>query len=390
MKQIITLFLLLVFFISCSPLKKYEDNSEKEIKKLESLDQKERKIFFNNPEGTFLISSDLHIHSVFSDGQVWPSIRIEEARRDSLDLISMTEHLEYLSYRKDIIIPDRNRSYNISKALLKKDETLMIVNGSEITKPMPPGHFNAIFIKDANPLNVYNKRNKEDGEKAMQEANNQGAFVFWNHPNWIANRDDGIARLDKFHKHLLQKKLFHGIEVVNEHTYSEEALEIALSNNLTIMGTSDVHGLIDWDYPKEKKAHRPITFIISKNRTASSIRDALFNQKTFVWHKDMLIGKKENILPIIQKNITITSLGYYKKIVTITIKNHSVVPFKLRYLGDYTFHSYSSILEIPARGELNVTVKTKDILDSIDMDFEVLNVITAPNKFLRINKSVNL
>ena len=156
------------------------------------------------------------------------------------------------------------------------------------------------------------------------------------------------------------------------------------------MGTSDVHGLIDWDYPKEKKAHRPITFIISKNKTASSIRDALFNQKTFVWHRDMLIGKKENILPIIQKNITITSLGYYKKIVTITIKNHSVVPFKLRYLGDYTFHSYSSILEIPARGELNVTVKTKDILDSIDMDFEVLNVITAPNKFLRINKSVNL
>ena len=89
MKQIITLFLLLIFFISCSPLKKYEDNSEKEIKKLESLDQKERKVFFNNPEGTFLISSDLHIHSVFSDGQVWPSIRIEEARRDSLDLISM-------------------------------------------------------------------------------------------------------------------------------------------------------------------------------------------------------------------------------------------------------------------------------------------------------------
>ena len=90
MKQIITLFFLFIF--------------------LNTFSQK-RKVFFNNPEGTFLISSDLHIHSVFSDGQVWPSIRVEEARRDSLDLISMTEHLEYLSYRKDIIIPDRNRSY---------------------------------------------------------------------------------------------------------------------------------------------------------------------------------------------------------------------------------------------------------------------------------------
>jgi hypothetical protein len=349
-----------------------------------SLNSYSQKVFFNNPEGYFLISSDLHIHSVFSDGEVWPSIRIKEARRDSLDLISLTEHLEYLSYKEDIIIPDRNRSYNVSKNLLKKEETLMVINGTEITKPMPPGHFNAIFIKDANPLL------NPDGKKAIQDANKQGAFVFWNHPNWVENRDDGIARLDPLHEELLEKKLFHGIEVVNEHTYSEEALQIALLNDLTIMGTSDIHGLIEWEYKQEKGGHRPVTFIISKNRTLKSIRDALFDQKTFVWHKDMLIGKEENIHPVVQKNITISSLGYYKKIVTIKIKNHSIVPFKLKYLGDYTFHSLSSILEIPARGELNITVKTKNILETIDMSFEVLNVITAPKQFLKISKTINL
>jgi len=326
-----------------------------------------RKLFFLNPPDTHVISSDLHIHTVFSDGEVWPSIRIKEARRDSLDLISMTEHLEYLSYKNDLKITDRNRSYNISKALLKKDEPLIIVNGSEITKPMPPGHFNAIFVK-----------------------NKQGAFVFWNHPNWIENRDDGIAKFDEIHQRLLEKKLFHGIEVVNEHTYSEEALALALDNNLTIMGTSDIHGLIDWTFDKEKKQHRPITFILSKNRTIKSIRDALFNQKTFVWHRDILIGKEENISPVVSENLKITSLGYYKKIVTIKIQNKSVVPFKLRYLGDYTFHKNSSILEIPARGELLVTIKTKEILTSIKMSFEVLNVITAPKKNLVIKKNINL
>ena len=203
-----------------------------------------RKVFFKSSKGNFLISSDLHIHSVFSDCEVWPSIRIKEARRDSLDLISLTEHLEYLSYRNDIIIPDRNRSYIVSKGLLQKEEALTVVNGTEITKPMPPGHFNAIFIKDANPLL------NPVGKVAIQEANNQGAFVFWNHPNWVENRDDGIAKLDPLHRELLNEKLFHGIEVVNENTYSEEALEIALSNNLTIMGTSDIHGLIDWEYKK--------------------------------------------------------------------------------------------------------------------------------------------
>ncbi len=343
-----------------------------------------RKLFFLNPPDTHVISSDLHIHTVFSDGEVWPSIRIKEARRDSLDLISMTEHLEYLSYKNDLKITDRNRSYNISKALLKKDEPLIIVNGSEITKPMPPGHFNAIFVKDVNPLL------NSDGEKSMIEANKQGAFVFWNHPNWIENRDDGIAKFDEIHQRLLEKKLFHGIEVVNEHTYSEEALALALDNNLTIMGTSDIHGLIDWTFDKEKKQHRPITFILSKNRTIKSIRDALFNQKTFVWHRDILIGKEENISPVVSENLKITSLGYYKKIVTIKIQNKSVVPFKLRYLGDYTFHKNSSILEIPARGELLVTIKTKEILTSIKMSFEVLNVITAPKKNLVIKKNINL
>lgn len=343
-----------------------------------------RKLFFSNPPDTHIISSDLHIHTVFSDGEVWPSIRIKEARRDSLDLISMTEHLEYLSYKNDLKITDRNRSYNISKALLKKDEPLIIVNGSEITKPMPPGHFNAIFVKDVNPLL------NSDGEKSMIEANKQGAFVFWNHPNWIENRDDGIAKFDEIHQRLLEKKLFHGIEVVNEHTYSEEALALALDNNLTIMGTSDIHGLIDWTFDKEKKQHRPITFILSKNRTIKSIRDALFNQKTFVWHRDILIGKEENISPVVSENLKITSLGYYKKIVTIKIQNKSVVPFKLRYLGDYTFHKNSSILEIPARGELLVTIKTKEILTSIKMSFEVLNVITAPKKNLVIKKNINL
>jgi hypothetical protein len=260
----------------------------------------------------------------------------------------------------------------------------MVINGSEITKPMPPGHFNAVFIKDANLLI------NPDGEKAIIEANKQGAFVFWNHPNWVENRDDAIARFDDLHKKLLRKKLFHGIEVVNEHTYSEEALALALDNDLTIMGTSDIHGLINWTFEKEKNYHRPVTFIISDNITKASIKDALFAQKTFVWHRDMLIGKEENILPIMNENITVTSNGYYKKIVTIKISNSGIVPLKLKYTGDYTFHSNGPVLEVPAKGELLVTVKTREILEKIEMPFEVLNIITAPKQNLKIIKIVKL
>ncbi|MEM6700385.1 MAG: PHP domain-containing protein, partial [Bacteroidota bacterium] len=114
---------------------------------------------------------DLHIHTVFSDGSVWPDIRVQEALRDSLDLVSMTEHLEYQPHEDDIPHPDRNRSYELT-AQLAKPYRLMVANGAEITRSMPPGHNNAIFIKDANKLRV------DDPMEAFKEANRQGAFVF--------------------------------------------------------------------------------------------------------------------------------------------------------------------------------------------------------------------
>ena len=69
---------------------------------------------------------------------------------------------------------------------------------------MPPGHFNAIFINDANKF--FDKEKKPlDFNKAIKEANKQGAFVFWNHPHWESQRRDGIARLDPIHKEIINK-----------------------------------------------------------------------------------------------------------------------------------------------------------------------------------------
>lgn len=131
-------------------------------------------------------------------------------------------------------------------------ENLRVINGAEITRDMPPGHINAVFIDDANKLFYEN-----DSLLGIQAANKQAAFVFWNHPNWDSQRPDGIARLEPFHRYLIDHKLLHGIEVANETTFSEEALQIALDNDLAILGTSDIHGLIDWSHDIPKGGHRP-------------------------------------------------------------------------------------------------------------------------------------
>ena len=82
----------------------------------------------------------------------------------------------------------------------------------------------------------------------------------------------------------------------------------ALENELTMMGTSDVHILIAWDFNIEKESyHRPITFIMSKNQTIKSIRDALFNGDTFIWYRDLIIGKSNNLKQVIENNLEIVS-----------------------------------------------------------------------------------
>jgi len=172
------------------------------------------------------LKCDFHQHTVFSDGNVWPTIRVEEALKDHLDAISLTDHIEYQPHKDDIPHPDRNRGFQIAKKFAKSSD-ILVVNGTEITRDMPPGHCNAIFVKDVNKLM------DKDAMKVFRAAKKQDAFVFWNHPHWIAQRSDGIARLDEMHKVLIAEKLIRGIEVVNSMSYSEEALQVALDNDLS-------------------------------------------------------------------------------------------------------------------------------------------------------------
>ena len=46
-----------------------------------------------NLDGLITLKCDFHIHTVFSDGLVWPTVRVDEAYREGLDAISLTEHI---------------------------------------------------------------------------------------------------------------------------------------------------------------------------------------------------------------------------------------------------------------------------------------------------------
>ena len=344
----------------------------------------DKKNFFLPPSGYSIISTDLHIHTVFSDGSVWPNIRVKEALKEGLDLIAITDHIEYLPHREDIPYPDRNRPFNIAKEYNKNSKKLRIINGSEITRDISPsGHFNAVFLKDANKLV------QKDSLSGIIEANKQNAFVFWNHPNWDST---GIARLKEFQTYLVNKKLLHGIEVVNETTFSEEAFQIAIDNNLTILGTSDIHELTEWTHDISSGGHRPITFVLTKGLSDSDLKKALFKGETLVWFKDLLIGKKTVLNKVLKSNL-IFSKPFYPKGKTIlhaTLQNKSATKVQLKYIGQYSFHDDSDIITINPYSELKLRIKTREIIDKVNLPFIVLNALEGPKNHTKIEYNLKI
>lgn len=345
----------------------------------------DRTITFPDIPGYNTLVTDLHIHTVFSDGKVWPEIRVLEAEKDGVHAIAMTEHLEYQPHKKDIPHPDRNRSFEVAKSAASAME-MMVISGTEITRGNPAGHSNAIFIEDANKMMM------EDVYEVFKEANRQGAFVFWNHPAMINLVSDGMAKLTDLHKRLISEKLLHGIEVVNDLTYSEESLQIALDYNLTIMGTSDIHELIDWRYKVPEGGHRPVTLVFANDKTEQGLEEALRRGRTVAWFNDLLIGKEENVQPLLKACLTVEEAAYLPKsqVARVVIKNNSSSSFTLRSTGNYTYNTQADVFTIQPHASLEMEVKTLEVLDSFTMEFEVLNAVIAPKKHPVMRLSVEI
>jgi predicted metal-dependent phosphoesterase TrpH len=161
------------------------------------------------------LKCDLHTHTAFSDGSVWPDVRSEEAWREGLDAIAITDHIEYQPHAEDLPT-NHDRSFEIAKPYGDR-LALTVIHGSEVTRDMPPGHLNAIFLRSSVPLEA------ETWREALMAAHEQGAFIFWNHPGWTGQQPDGVARWYPEHTELVEKGMLHGIEVVNSRSYYSSA-----------------------------------------------------------------------------------------------------------------------------------------------------------------------
>ncbi len=267
---------------------------------------------------------DFHMHTLYSDGNVWPTTRVEEAYRDGLDVIAITEHVEYKAYA-DYVPPKHGLAYEIAQPRAE-ELGIILIKGAEITRSMPPGHLNALFIKEIKPLT------NDDPMKAIEIAANQGAYIFWNHPGWSAQlKEDGVVRWYDEHTDLYEKGYLKGIEIVNEKEYYPKVFQWALDKNLTLLGNSDVHSPINYLYDQRKGEHRPYTLVFATEKSLPAIRDAFDKRRTAVYHENKIFGRKEILTPFFEGCLEtdLSFLDPHNGHVTISLGNSADLPLVL-------------------------------------------------------------
>lgn len=284
-------------------------------------DESRQEIRIPDVDGFKTLKGDFHIHTAFSDGSVWPDYRVEEAWRNGLDVIAITDHIEYRP-KKDYFAKkvNLNTSYEIAvEAKGKRD--LIIIPGTEITRSKPFGHMNAIFIQDADKADV---KTPEEALEAMLE---QGAYIIWNHPGW----PDDKCTMYPIHEKLIAEGKIHGIEIFNEFESYPVAYDWIDKYGLHPFANSDVHGPIDSRF----RGIRPLTLVFAKERTMEGVKEAMFAGRTVAFFGGHLMGKKEHLESLVDACLDFKVVEDKNGYSRYSISNCSDIPFILNFSTGY-------------------------------------------------------
>lgn len=291
--------------------------------------------------------ADLHTHSAYSDGSVLPKFRIAEAWQDGLDIIAITEHIEYrpaekafyeylkkytaVEYNKEkgINIPmvDLNTAVNVA-ATEGENYDILVIPGSEITRNgTTVGHFNALFTTDNNL--IYD----EDPVQAIRNAKAQGALVMHNHPGW---RKTSLDFTDT-EKIAYEEGLIDGVEVMNGSEFYPGIIDRVQERGLFIAANSDIHGATAVDY-RLTGSDRPMTLILARDKSMESIREALESNRTIALGYGELCGEEGLLAELFKASITFDELNVTEKNKVLQLTNKTSIPYLIQLEGKNPVH----------------------------------------------------
>lgn len=272
-----------------------------------------------------VLKSDLHTHTVYSDGNVTPEYRMLEAWTDGLDVIAITDHVEYRKWEGQMvtflkgyvpdgtkatntnlvskvaneqgILSDLNLPYRVAKASAAQ-YGLTLIPGIEITRdPLTIGHYNALFIEDANT--IYNA----DPIVSIQNAREQGAIIMQNHPGWRRKSLDVI----EFEQKVYDMDLIDGVEIMNGAEFYPTVVDRASERGMFMAANTDIHSTTARDYTSVGQL-RDMTLILAKDKSLAAVKEALINRRTLAYAYGTIAGEEQLIRDFFEACITYETL----------------------------------------------------------------------------------
>ena len=245
------------------------------------------------------------------------------------------------------------------------------MRATEITRETPPGHFNALFLKDIRPLDT------PDFLDVLRQAHSQQAFVFWNHQGW---QGEEKGRWLDVHRTIYDNQWLHGMEVANGDDYYPSAHKWCLEKNLTMLGNTNLHDP-DLRLENTSKDHRTMTLVLAKERTLGGLKEALQAGRTVVWFQDRLIGREELLRPFFDACIQIGKPTVAtKKSRTIEVRNACQADIILEQKGQ----AQPIPILLPARSTVLMSVSATDESKPVNVEYTAKNFLIAPGQNLAV------
>ena len=339
MKRIATLFVILMSASVANAQYYYQDSKNSQmLRHAERHEPCRTEIILPQVNGYNVYKADLHTHTVFSDGHVLPRFRMNEAWQDGLDVVAVTEHIEYRPHEatfydylkgytdkehmpgvkgleKGKQLVDLNYSVNETLKEAKK-YGITIIPGTEITRNgTTVGHFNALFTTDNNT--IYDK----DPVHAVRNAKAQGALVMHNHPGW---RKESLDYTET-EKTVYDEGLVDGVEVMNGGEFYPLIIDRVRERGLFIAANSDIHSSTANDYRLTGNL-RPMTLILAKDKSLKSLREALEAKRTIALGYNTLCGEEKLLKDFFVASVKLTEISEDSWMLT----NMTSVPYVLK------------------------------------------------------------
>ena len=314
-----------------------------------------REIILPQVRGLNIYKADLHTHTIFSDAHVTPEYRVQEAWRDGLDAIAITEHTEYRGYEQTMIdflsgyLPKGTEAVNTNlldkgpeKGTIQVDLNLptrlaqkaaerygiVVVPGVEVSRtPEKIGHYNAIFTKDNNT--IYHP----DAYESFRRAKAQGALVVHNHPGWRRPS----MEIGPFEQKAYDEGLIDGIETFNSADLYPQAIDRAKKYGFFMIGATDAHISTARDYLMNTPI-RNMTLIFAKDKSLESLREALLDHRAIAYGFGTLSGEESLLKDLFKASMqTRVERTDAKGTRTVAITNTTSIAYTLRIGEDNPF-----------------------------------------------------